>query len=144
MTLSLVNGTMLPPLNKLRKKKEADFGLFFRNWLRNNPQCSGAFELKQCDEYLPFSDVRDHQISALLSAKYSGLLWKIADDSRGVKPFDYFYLRDSSAYIVVKYNNANFFCLIDVNVFILEKAKSRRRSLTALRASEIAFINVKI
>jgi hypothetical protein len=132
----------LPELPKVRNKKEADFGLQFRKWMKENPQMTGAFELKQTEGSLPFSSVKDHQLAALLAAKYKGLLWKIADDSKGVKPFDYFYLREACAYVVIKFPDV--VCFIDVDDFILEKAKSIRRSLTSKRAKEMAVISVEL
>ena len=132
----------LPELPKQRKKKEANFGLIFRAWIEKNPQISGAFELKQCEKSLPFSDVKDHQIASLRAVAGKGLLWKIADDSRGIKPFDYFYFRKAKAYIVIKFSDM--FCLIDVNNFVLESFRDGRKSLTSERAKEIAEICVKI
>ena len=132
----------LPELPKQREKREAGFGLTFRAWVEKNPQFSGAFELKQCNSSLPFADVKDHQIASLRAVAGKGLLWKIADDSRGIKPFDYFYFRKAKAYIVIKFTNV--FCLVDVNDFVLESFKSKRKSLTSERAEEIAEICVKI
>lgn len=132
----------LPELPKQREKKEASFGITFRSWIEKNPQISGAFELKQCDSSLLFSDVKDHQIASLRAVAGKGLLWKIADDSRGIKPFDYFYFRKAKAYIVIKFTDM--FCLIDVNDFVLESFKSKRKSLISERAEEIAEICVRL
>lgn len=133
---------ILPELPRQKKSKEADFGLRFREWMRENPQWSGAYELKQCATCLNFKAVKDHQIAALKLAKGSGLLWKIADDSRGVKPFDYFYLRGAGGYIVIKYTRC--FVIIDVDIFIEEKEISFRKSLTIERALEIASYSTTI
>lgn len=134
---------MLPALPKTRKTKEADFGIRFRKWLENNPRISGAFELKQCGTSFAFNDLKDHQVTALLLVKSNkGLLWKIADDSRGVKPFDMFYLRDAPAYVVIKF--ARSFSLIDIDTFLLEKKRSKRRSLTESRARDISNLTIDI
>lgn len=128
----------MPPLPKKRKKREADFGLRFRKYIETHHFRSGAFELKQCTSSLPFSAVKDHQIAALKKVKYGKLFWKIADDSRGVKPFDYFFLNHASAYVVIKY--IGFFCMIDIDAFVMEKGASKRKSLTGKRAKEIASV----
>ncbi len=121
------------------KKREAEFGVLFRHWLKANPMYSCAFELKQTTtDRLPFSAVKQHQIEALWAVKFNkGILYKIPDDSRGIKPFDMFYLRNAEAYIVIKY--PNFFVLIDPETFILERdVLNKEKSLTSKRAKEIA------
>lgn len=122
-------------------KREQQFTLQFRHWIKANPQplCC-AFELKQTTaDSIPFSAVQEHQLDALIaSASEKGLLWKLPDDSRGIKPFDMFYLTRADGYVVIKY--PDFFCLIGVYEFIKEKALSKRKSLTADRAREIAYI----
>lgn len=121
-------------------KREQKFTVLFRHWLMANPMWSAAFELKQTiTDSIPFSDIKEHQLDALLAAAEGdkGLLYKAPDDSRGVKPFDLFYLRNSDAYIVVKYPDG--FVIIDVTAFIKEKKESKRKSLTWDRACEIAW-----
>ena len=125
------------------KKREAQFGTLFRSWLRRNPMPTSAFELKQTTaDYLPFSDVKDHQIDALLSAKNGQLLWKLPDDSRGIKCFDYFYFNQAAAWVVIKYPGS--FEVIDIEVFLLEKERSTRKSLTHKRAQEISTMSVPL
>ena len=125
-------------------KKEANFTLRFRHWLKANPMPSCAFELKQTTgTSLPFSAVAEHQIDALLASKSKeGFLYKIPDDSRSVKPYDLFYLRNAFAYVVIRYPRA--FHVIDIDTFLLEKARSKRKSLTHSRAQEISTISVKL
>lgn len=119
-------------------KKEANFTLKFRHWLKTQKFQSAAFELKQTqDDYIPFSDIQDHQINGLLAAKSrNGILFKLPDDSRGIKPFDLFYLQMSEAYVVIKY--PKFFCVIDIDDFLRERNESKRKSLTDIQAREIA------
>lgn len=126
------------------KKREADFGILFRSWLKANPLFSAAFELKQTtSNSFPFSSVEDHQIDALLAAKSEkGILYKAPDDSRGVKPFDFFYLRGAPAFIVIKYPKN--FHIIGVDTFILERERSQRKSLTSERAEAISMITVDL
>lgn len=124
-------------------KREAQFTLQFRHWLKANPMPASAFELKQTTtSSLPFSAVKEHQIAALMSSKSSsGMLYKIPDDSVGIKPFDLVYLRETFAWVVIKYPTA--FHIIDVETFVIESKRSKRRSLTSKRAYEIATISVK-
>lgn len=125
------------------QKREANFTLLFRHWLKANPMESAAFELKQTrTDSLPFSDVKDHQLEALLASKGSGLLYKAPDDSRGIKPYDLFYLRKAGAYVVIRYPSC--FVLIDAAKFALESARSKRRSLTSKRARALSTVAVDI
>ena len=120
------------------KKREADFGKMFRHWVKSQPQLpSAAFELKQTTlNYISFSALQEHQEHALLAASTSGILFKLPDDSRGVKPFDYFYLKRAPAFVVIKYPQG--FEGISIEIFILEREKSARKSLTYERAKEIS------
>lgn len=122
-------------------KRESKFQTLFRHWIRANQTLfdSGAFELKQTrTDSLPFSDVAEHQDIALDAVQQveTGLLYKAPDDSAGTKPFDFFYLRDADAWIVIRY--PKFFCVIDRDDFIDEKNSSERKSLTSARAKAIA------
>jgi len=129
--------------NSTLKKREANFGLTFRHWLKANPLISGAFELKQTtSNALAFNAVKEHQLDALLAAESkTGILYKAPDDSQGIKPFDYFYLRNALSFIVIKY--PKFFVLIEPERFLKEKEKKERKSLTSQRAKEIATYVVK-
>lgn len=125
-------------------KREAEFGRLFRHWIKSVKWLGpAAFELKQTLEHsIPFSDVQPHQIDALRAAKGEGLLYKIPDDSRGIKPFDMVYLQSVNAYVVIRY--PDFFCLIDVDKFMQEDKRSQRRSLVEFRARTIAAIVVEL
>lgn len=121
-------------------KREAKFGILFRHWIKrfNLVFTAAAFELKQTTgSSIPFNCLPDHQIEALQAAAgRKGLLYKAPDDSRGIKPFDYFFLRRSDGYVVIKYPKR--FFLIRVQDFLDEKKKSKRKSLTEKRAKEIS------
>lgn len=125
-------------------KREANFGTLFRHYMRAHPFAeSAAFELKQTrEDSLPFSDVQPHQIDALLAVKHSNLLYKAPDDSRGVKPFDFFYMHQALAYVVIRY--PDFFCIIDIDKFIDEDKRSQRRSLVSFRARQISTLVVEL
>lgn len=124
-------------------KREAKFQTLFRHWLRANPRFTAAFELKQTrTDSIPFNAVEEHQIDALLAVRNKSLLYKIPDDSRGVKPFDMVYLKDAHGMIVIKY--PHFFVIIDVFQFVKERDLSLRKSLTEDRARAIALEVVEL
>lgn len=127
------------------KKREADFTILFRHWLKAHHVLFGpaAFELKQtCSKALSFDSVALHQLDGLEAVRTAstGFLYKAPDDSRSIKPFDLFYLKHSEAYVVIKY--PDFFCVIDAGKFQYEKLISDRKSLTSDRARAISMITV--
>lgn len=123
-------------------RREANFQTLLRHYLKANPfSYACAMELKQTtSDSLPFSSVKEHQIDALLACKQSQFLYKIPDDSMGIKPFDMVYLTQCPAYIVIRYPKAFYF--IDVETFLLEEKRSNRKSLTSERAESIAIRSV--
>lgn len=123
------------------KKREADFGILFRHWLRANPMFSAAFELKQTTkDCIPFSSVEEHQLLYLAAIRSNkGTLIRV--QGTGGEP-DYIYLRNSPAYVVFKYPKS--FHIIGIEAFILEKGRSKRKSLTEARAKEISIKSVKL
>lgn len=126
------------------KKREADFGVLFRHWLKVHKMHNAAFELKQTtSDRLPFSSLAEHQIIGLLAAKNdSGILYKAPDDSRSVKPFDYFYLRNALAFVVIRYPKTAE--IIDIEAFIMERDRTIAKSLTSERAKAISTISIKL
>ena len=125
-------------------KREARFTVYFRHWLKAHPALSAVFELKQTrTDSIAFNAVEPHQLNALLAAKGDqGVIYKIPDDSRGVKPFDISYHRLSDAYVVVKFPSC--FVIIDATAWNFEQNHTTRKSLTLTRAKEIAEICVEI
>jgi len=126
----------LPPLPRTIKKREAQFGTLFRHWMEAHPiHASGAYELKQSVGYtIPFGVLSDNQIAHLLAAKSDkGVLVRV-EGLRG-EP-DYVYLRNASAWVVIKFRGS--FHVIDIEVFLKEKETCGRRSLTAGRAKQIS------
>jgi hypothetical protein len=120
----------------MNMRREAAFQTFFNKWLRENYKGSGVFELKQTQtDSISFSAVKEHQIAGLLAAKHGTLIHKLSDETRGFKPFDSFILRNTPAYVVIKYPKG--FVMIDIDAFIFEKNNSIRKSLTYSRALEL-------
>lgn len=125
----------LPDLPKKAKKREASFGLDFREWLLTHKMPTGIYELKQTTkDYIAFNAVTPGQISWLLRADY-GALYKPSDLAPGEKPCDYWYIKDGVGMVVIKYPKG--FVVIPVRDFIAERERSDRRSLTWDRAQEL-------
>lgn len=126
------------------QRREASFTLYFRHWLKANPMPSSAFELKQSvTESLSFDAVKQHQLDFLLACtKSHGFLYKIPDDSRGIKPFDMVNLTLAYAWVVIRYPHN--FHIISIETFLLEKSRSKRKSLTSMRAREISTYSIDL
>lgn len=127
----------LPSLPKLRNNQETKFSLKFKKWIEENPRLSSSHELKDTrgENQLLFSEVKQAQLDYGMAVKSDkGVLIRVIA-IHGGEP-DYIWLRNAPAYIEIKY--PNFFCLIDVETFILEKERSKSKSLSASRARAIA------
>lgn len=127
-------------------KREANFQTLFRHWMKANKRKfrSAAFELKQTTkDSLPFSCVVEHQEIAMSAAESEeGILYKAPDDSMGMKPFDFFWLVNADAWLVLRY--PKFFCVVEKKIFFIEKKRSVRKSLTSDRAKWIAHSVVEL
>ena len=133
---------ILPELPKKNKKKEADFGTtIFRPWiLKNNNGFDRpcTFELKSTStDSIPFSCVEDLQIDASMTVRWGDKGYLIRNQTGTIGAPDYSYYKYAPAYIVIKYPKG--FVLIDIETFIQEKDRSKRKSLTWDRAQEIAW-----
>lgn len=132
---------MLPNLPKTNKKKEASFGIKFRAWIKDNPQISGTYELKDSygKDYLSFSEVKEEQLlygSLIRSNK--GVLMRVEAVVKGMP--DYIYCRNMPSFIVIKWKRG--FHIISVETFILEKSRTKKKSLTKDRSAAIAILEV--
>lgn len=117
-------------------KHEANFNTLFNHWLKSVHKQTGAFELKQTKtNSLPFASVVPHQVAALKNSKNGVLVFKIPDAGYQ-NPFDTFSLAGVPAFVVIKY--PDFFCMIDINDWLQEVKINERKSLTSIRAKEIA------
>jgi hypothetical protein len=118
---------------------ESKFGVLFRHWLKANPTFSQAYELKQtASDSIPFSALEDHQALYLQAIKSNhGTLIRV--QGSGGEP-DYVYLRNCPASVVIKYPKE--FSIIDIDTFLLERSRSKRKSLIASRARELSTVTV--
>lgn len=123
-------------------KHEANFQTTFNHWLKNVYKHTGAFELKQTKtDTLPFNAVVEHQRQALLATRHSTFVYKIPD--LGLQnPYDCFCMTEMPAYVVLRY--PKFFCLIPIDIFLLEEQRSKRKSLVGSRAKELSTCTVAL
>ncbi len=122
------------------KKREANFSLLLRHWIRANPQYTCSIETKQTImDSIGFSEIKKAQIDyALAIESDEGVLIRTQAIVEGMP--DYIYLRNEPAFIAIKFKD--FFVLIRIGLFLKEKKQSKRKSLTGNRAIEIASITV--
>jgi len=132
---------MLPKLPKKIKTIETSFGTkIFKPWVEKNAHLfySCTFETKQTEtDSIAFSEVKDLQIDASMSVKWSDKGYMIRNTMAAEGTPDYSFYRNSPAYIVIKY--PKFWVIIDIETFTEEKKRSKRKSLTSDRAKEIAW-----
>ncbi|HEY9826374.1 MAG TPA: hypothetical protein V6D19_13075 [Stenomitos sp.] len=135
----------LPNLPKIKEKQEADFGtdIFRPWWHKKRPRLKGTLELKDSKgaKSIPFNCLDTEQISFGTMAKSSdGILIRVTVGTPGTS--DYIALCDQPTWVVIKFPDA--FHIISVETFLLEKSRSKRRSLTSSRAKEISTISVPL
>lgn len=121
------------------KKKEAQFGILLRHWIMANAKDleTCTFEIKQTEtDSIPFNALEDHQVNFNLAIKHGKKGVLIRNEAGTIGAPDYSYFKKSLAYIVIKFPKC--FCTIDVDMFLLEKKRSHRKSLTSERACKIA------
>lgn len=127
------------------KKHEADSSIVFRHWTKANPQWSpsSAIETKDTrgETSMLFSEVKQEQIDYGLAIKSSkGVLLRVVAVAPGMP--DFVWLRNAPAWIVIKYPRS--IEIIDVESFVMERDRSKVKSLTSQRAGEISTISVKV
>ena len=122
---------MLPPLPRVLKHREADFGLQFRAWINDNWHQTATFELKQSQsDSIPFSCLEEHQIRYNLADR------KLVRVQGSIGEPDMINLVNVPAYIAIRFKKG--FCIIPIDKFLVEKQKSQRKSLTSDAAKRIA------
>ena len=121
------------------KKREADFGIMFRHWIKAHPMHTAAIELKQTTkEYIAFNCVDEDQLNYLSALSGDRGVLARTTGTKGMP--DYIYGRNMPAYVFIKYPKG--FVGITIGTFLLEKQRSKRQSLTYARAKDIAVIDV--
>lgn len=128
----------LPPLPKQNLKREADFGLVFRHWWDIH-KLPGEFELKDTrgKPSFAYSELsHEQEVIARLAISKRGVLVRRASGTTGGA--DYSGLVESPYWIVIRF--PKMWCIISFETLILERSRSKRKSLTQERASEISVI----
>ena len=128
---------MLPNLPEQHKKKEASFGIKLREFYKNTPDLTCAIETKQTNtDSFPFKDVDEEQLQYALAIRSDkGVLMRVHPFVKGMP--DYIYMRNEPSWVVIYYAKRGF-VFISPDRFILERDKSKRRSLLWSRAVVIA------
>ena len=133
----------LPNLPIRHKKPEADFGVQLVQHVAKlkepffNYSCK--IEIKQTvNNVFYFRQLEELQISKLLKIKHEGLLIRITEASsngtHGIPDYDWVYKQP--AYVGIKYDKS--WCFIDIDTFILERDRSKKKSLGEDRARELS------
>lgn len=131
------------PVN-VTMKQEADFSIRLRHYLKAYPlPVSCPIEVKDSrgKDYIAFSEVKEEQCNNAMASKSSkGNLIRIMSGTVGGP--DYAWFIDAPAYIVIKFIKQ--FSIIDAETFILERDRSKRKSLTSTRAADISIRTIKL
>ena len=129
----------------------------FQTEFKAHNTLTGCFELKLCKGMsIPFKNVADHQIQALLDVSSNkGLYHKLTDQAVSAQvqantktmrfvrpsPFDCFYLKNIPAYIVIMFyeihKKKNVY-YITINDFLAMREESTRKSITEQMAEDYA------
>jgi hypothetical protein len=119
---------------------EANFGLELRDYISKLKEpiftTTTWLELKDSHglDYIPFLAVEDIQIAEGLKTKRTGSLVRVTVGTTGTQ--DYIWRYKDPAYIVIRYPKS--WCFIDIETFVMEKERSKRKSLLESRAVEIS------
>ena len=133
----------MPDLPKQNKHKEMDFGVWLKNYTMKNPHSvTTGLECKQTTDKdsISFSVVTPQQVAFGMGAKSSKGVWIRVQGLNGEQ--DYIFMVNSPSYVVIRY--PKIVCWIDIETFILERDRSKRKSLTSSRATEISIRTVKL
>jgi hypothetical protein len=125
----------LPNLPRQHKHKEADAGVDLKHYFERTTPNTCSIEVKHTrgKDYLLYSEVKDEQIAFALRVSSPKGAWIRTLGMNG-EP-DYIWLKNEIAFIVIKYPKG--VVHITIGNFLFEKQKSKRKSLTWERASEI-------
>jgi hypothetical protein len=133
----------LPNLPTKHNKPEAHFGEQLVKHVSNlkepffNYPC--WIEIKETtDNVFYYRQLEELQVSKLLKIKNEGLLIRITEassnGSHGIP--DYAWTYKQPAYVGIRY--AKSWCFIDIETFVMERDRSKKKSLSESRAVELA------
>ena len=124
---------------------EAEFGLELRNYISKlkTPIFTTTTWLELKDTHgkdtLSFSAVSDIQIAEGLKTKNTGSLVRVTVGTTGCA--DYIWRYKDPAYVVIRYPNS--WCFIDIDTFVLERDRSKKKSMSEERACELSIKVIK-
>ncbi len=126
------------------KNQEASFSLTLRHYLKAHPlpvSCPIECKDSRGKDSIAFSEIKEEQFNnALASKSAKGNLIRISTGTVGSP--DYCWFINSPAYVAIKYPKC--FVLIDAETLLMERDRSKRKSLTVDRAVDIAIRTVTL
>ena len=134
----------LPELPKQKKNQEATFGSQLVDHVAKMKKPFFEFsvwqELKVADDkgVFYFTQLEPHQVLRCQQIKNSGMFVRIVDARVSGKSGipDYVWVYKQPCYIVIRYPKS--WCFIDIDTFVLEKERSKKKSMTEDRAQAIS------
>lgn len=128
----------LPPLPRNHSQKEATFGIKLKAFYTKSKPPTASLEIKQTTtDSLPFSAITTAQLDYALAIRSDKGVWlRVYPFVEGMP--DYMWLKGVQSWIVIHYAKRGT-VWISPDRFILEKKKSKRRSLTWSKAKDIAW-----
>jgi len=126
----------MPPLPKINKTKEADFGITFRRWFEKHPM-TGTFELKDIrgNKRFYLREWKERQKIFAEAIRYStkGVLIRNRD-TEGIPDYSGYF--NAPSFVVINFPEG--FCIISGDALALDK----RKSLTFSEASDLSYLVV--
>ncbi len=134
--------TNLPELTKYKKQEESDFGVLIAQQYSKGKIFPYPHQLELKDTYgkdsMLFKEVSDLQLIKCLKIKHEGILIRntISSSNGAAGIPDYSWTDKQAVYITIRYPKS--WCFIDIDTFVLEKERSKKKSMTEERAREIS------
>ena len=134
--------TRLPEIPKYKKQEESNFGVLIAQQYTKGKVFPYPHQLELKDTYgkdsMLFKEVSDLQIIKCLKIKHEGVLIRntivTSNGTAGIP--DYSWTDRQAVYIVIRYPKS--WCFIDIDTFVLEKERSKKKSMTEERAQAIS------
>ena len=139
--------TKLPELPKHKKQEESNFGVLIAQQYSKGKIFPYPHQLELKDTYgkdsMLFKEVSDLQIIKGLKIKHDGILVRntIASSNGTAGIPDYSWTDRRAVYIVIRYPKS--WCFIDIDTFVLERDRSKKKSMTEERACELSIKVIK-
>lgn len=127
------------------KNREAQFGILLRHWFRANSKSMSSchIEIKDTrgENYFYFRELSEEQITVGLACTSDrGCLLRASSGTVGQG--DYHFYRNAPSWVIIKYSDE--FFIIGLETLLMEKDRSKRKSLTQDRARDICVKSIKL